>query len=479
MNRRNFLTTLGAAGLASAQAPRRPNLVFILSDDHRYDFVGALGHPWLKGKTPNMDRMIQQGVHFKNAFVTTSLCSPSRASILTSQYIFRHGVLNNSTSLPTQHPTFPKILRENGYRTGFIGKWHMGQDDDPKPGFDHWFSFLGQGDYFNPKINRNGKRVQMDGYMADILTDEAETFLRQKSSQPFCLYLSHKNVHHDFSPAPRHKGVFRDYEIPYPETYVNRPHNRAGKPDWLLKQRNSWHGADGAMAKSGGFERLYRGYCEGLLSVDESIGRVRAELARQGVLENTIIVYMGDNGYLHGEHGLIDKRVMHEPSMRVPLFLEAPGWIKQPRAINQLVTNLDIAPSFLGLAGISSPKEFQGLNFTPLLTNSPAEWRKEFTYIYFWEREAPQTPTILGLRTEKYSYMQYHGVWDTWELYDIEKDPDQKNNLLAGTVTGMDYGRFDRFIPNPEVRELHADLQKRLFAEVQRLGGRIDPHWAL
>ena len=479
MNRRSFLLGAAAAAGLHAQTPKRRNIVFILTDDHRFDFIGAMGHPWLKGKTPNMDRMIRDGVHFRNAFVTTSLCSPSRASILTSQYIFRHGVLNNSTPLPERLPTFPGVLKQNGYRTAFIGKWHMGGDDRPQPGFDHWFSFSGQGEYTNPQVNRNGERVRLQGYMSDILTQEAVSFMRGSKDAPFCVYLSHKNVHDPFVPAPRHKNTFRDLDIAYPATYPNLPQNREGKPDWLLKQRNSWHGAEGALAKPGGFETLYRGYCEALLSVDESIGKVREEIQKLGLADDTLIVYMGDNGYLHGEHGLIDKRVMHEPSIRVPLMMECPGLIRQPRTVSQIALNTDIAPTLLEFAGVGVPSGFQGRSLMPFLQGQTPEWRKEFAYVYFWEREAPQTPTILGLRTEQYSYMQYHGVWDRWELYDIVKDPDQRNNLLKDAMNGMRYGRLDRFIADPGIRKIHDELQKRLEAEIKRLGGRFDPHWAI
>jgi N-acetylglucosamine-6-sulfatase len=278
-------------------------------------------------------------------------------------------------------------------------------------------------------------------------------------------------------PAPRHKNVFRDKDIPYPKTFPNTAENREGKPEWLLKQRNSWHGADGALATPGGFEKLYHGYCEALLSIDESIGRVREELHRLDLAENTLIVYMGDNGYLHGEQGLIDKRVMHEPSMRVPLLMECPAIIRKPAVVTQMALNIDIAPTFLDFAGISVPAGFQGRSLLPLLRGESPEWRKEFVYVYFWEREAPMTPTILGLRTEQHSYMQYPGVWDKWELYDIVKDPDQRHNLLGNALNGMRYGRLDRFIPDAGTRKLHADLQSRLQAELKRLGGRFDPEW--
>jgi len=295
INRRRF-ATLACAAPAIARR-RRPNLVYILSDDHRWDFFGAMGHPWLKGKTPNMDQMAAQGVHFRNAFVTTSLCSPSRATILTGQMLFRHGVVNNSTDLPATMPTFPQLLKASGYRTGFLGKWHMGDhNSNPRPGFDHWLSFRGQGEYFDPPVNINGREQKRSGYMSDILTEEALGFLKASKETPFCLFLSHKNVHHPFTPAPRHQGLFRSMEIPYPETYPNTAQNREGKPDWMLRQRNSWHGADNAMDTPGGFEKMYRGYCESLLAVDESIGAVRGELQRLGLAEDTLLIYHSDNG---------------------------------------------------------------------------------------------------------------------------------------------------------------------------------------
>ncbi len=222
--------------------------------------------------------------------------------------------------------TFPQLLQRAGYRMGYLGKWHMGdQNSAPRPGFDHWVSFRGQGEYQDPAFNVNGREERRRGYNADLLNEEALRFLQQSKDRPFCLMLAHKNVHHPFDPAPRHRGKFRDAAIPYPETYPNTEENREGKPAWVLAQRNSWHGADNAMNEPGGFERLYRGYCEGLLAVDESIGLVKAELRRLGLEEETLLVYHSDNGFLHGEHGLIDKRVMYEPSIRVPLLMDCPA----------------------------------------------------------------------------------------------------------------------------------------------------------
>ncbi len=470
MTRRTFSGLLGsAAGFAQR---RPPNIVYILSDDHRFDFFGAMGQPWLKGKTPNMDRMAERGIHFRNSFVTTSLCSPSRATILTGQMLFRHGVVNNSTDLPDSLPTFPRLLQQAGYRTGFLGKWHMGdQNPNPRPGFDHWVSFRGQGAYFDPPVNVNGREEKRKGYMSDILTEEAAGFLKASKEKPFCLYLSHKNVHHPFTPPPRHAGAFRNLEIPYPETYPDTEALREGKPEWVLRQRNSWHGAGNAMDTPGGFEKMYRGYCESLLAIDESIGTIRDELNRLGLAENTLLVYHSDNGHLHGEHGLIDKRVMYEPSIRVPLLMECPSLVSKPREVEAMATTLDVMPTLLDIAGAPVPDGLPGRSLRPWLEGRDVPWRDEFVYCYYWEREAPMTPTIFGLRTRTQSFITTQGVWDRHELYDLQSDPQQKKNLLGRYRNGMNYGRMERFITDPEMRKVYNELDGRLERAVNALGG--------
>ncbi|MGB9605023.1 MAG: sulfatase-like hydrolase/transferase, partial [Bryobacteraceae bacterium] len=215
MTRKEFLRTAASAPALLTQAGKRRNLVFILSDDHRYDFMSCAGHPFLK--TPNLDRMARGGVWFRNAFVTTSLCSPSRASILSGLYVHAHGVTDNITPLPPHVVTFPQILQKHGYRTGYIGKWHMGgESDDPRPGFDRWISFRGQGVYYNPVLNFDGQRRQVKGYVTDILTEEALKFIEENKGRPFLLYLGHKAVHHEFLPAERHKQLYSDVPLPYP-----------------------------------------------------------------------------------------------------------------------------------------------------------------------------------------------------------------------------------------------------------------------
>jgi N-acetylglucosamine-6-sulfatase len=432
MNRRQFLQSAAAAPLLAAGQPR--NIVFILSDDHRYDAMSFMGHQFVE--TPVMDRMARDGVHFANAFVTTSLCSPSRASILTGTYAHRHKVVNNQHRESPDLVFFPQHLQKAGYQTAFVGKWHMGHaHDDPRRGFDHWVSFRGQGSYVprpNLPININGKRVPQKGYITDELTDYAVDWLRDRESErPFFLYLSHKAVHADFTPAERHKGRYEDVRVQPPATRANTPENYAGKPRWVKTQRNSTHGVDFPDQERVPLEVKYKQYCESLLAVDDSIGRVLEELDRQGILDSTLVMYMGDNGYAWGEHGLQDKRTAYEESIRVPLLAHCPDLFRAGTKVQGMVLNIDISPTLLAAAGSRAPSEMQGRSFLDLARGAESQWREHFLYEYFWERNYPQTPTIHAIRTDRFKYIHYHGVWDTDELYDIQADPLERKNLTA------------------------------------------------
>ncbi|MFW6088729.1 MAG: sulfatase [Gemmatimonadota bacterium] len=418
----------------AAPAPR--NVVFILSDDHRYDLMGF--HPgapeWLE--TPALDRMAAGGAHLRNAFVTTSLCSPSRASILTGRYAHRHGVVDNTSPIPEGTVFFPEYLDEAGYATAYIGKWHMGEGADsdmPRPGFDHWISFRGQGVYSNPELNVDGERQRVSGYTTDVLTDSAISWLerRRGESEPFFLYLSHKAVHAEFEPAPRHAGRYAENPIPYPASMANTEANYRGKPNWVYEQRFSWHGVDYMFHGQFDFDTFYRRYAETLLALDEGVGRVLDALERLGFDENTLVIYMGDNGFMLGEHGLIDKRHAYEASMRVPMLAYAPGWIEPGIEVRSLVRNIDVAATILDLAGVDSGHEMDGRSFAPALEGRDlSEGEGEFLYEYFWEYAFPHTPTTFALRGDRYKFVFYHGVWDVQELYDLETDPDERFNLI-------------------------------------------------
>jgi N-acetylglucosamine-6-sulfatase len=410
------------------------NVVFILSDDHRYDAIGFLGHPF--ATTPVMDSMAANGAYVKNALVTTSLCSPSRASILTGLYTFRHRVIDNNRPIPPGTVYFPQYLQKAGYATAFIGKWHMGGESDaPQPGWDRWVSFAGQGHYLPPTpdstLNVDGRREKQVGYITTQLTDYAIDWLESQKpdDKPFFLYLSHKAVHANFTPEERYDGSCKDVPFIRPATEGTTAENRLA-PRWLRDQRNSWHGVDFPYHSELDIERYYKRYCETLRSVDDSIGRVLGQLKKMGIHDETLVIYMGDNGFMFGEHGLIDKRVAYEASMRVPMLVQCPDLIKGGSVLDQMIANIDIGPTIMEAMGLETPPHMDGTSFLPLARGESIPWREHFLYVYYWEKNFPQTPTTFALRTPTHKYITYYGLWDADELYDIEADPDEATNLL-------------------------------------------------
>lgn len=450
------------------------NVVFILSDDHRYDFMGFLGTiPWLE--TPAMDRMAREGAYIRNAFVTTSLSSPSRASILTGLYSHTHQVVDNAAPLPEGLTFFPEYLRQAGYETAFFGKWHMGNDTgEPQPGFSHWEGIRGQGEYWNPRINTDGEWIEYSDstYLGDLLTDHAIHFIRRQheAGKPFFVYLSHKGVHDPFEAPVRYAGCYRDKQVPLPASFMNPCYGLAPtpnkdpktgkplsaeayygddmKPDWVKRQRESWHGVDYAYDGRRDWREEVRKYCETLRAVDESIGRVLDSLQSMGLDGNTVVIYMGDNGFCWGEHGLIDKRQFYEASVRVPMLIRAPGLFDGGQVLERMVQNVDIAPTVLACAGLDKPAQMVGASYIPLLQGRNIPWRDRIFYEYYWEHEYPQTPTMHGVRTDDYKYIRYHGVWDTNEFYDLRTDPHELHNRIAdpayrGVIERLDADLYD------------------------------------
>jgi arylsulfatase A-like enzyme len=413
-------------------------------------------------ETPNMDRMAREGAYLKYATVSTALCSPSRASILTGQYTHKHGVVDNNSSVPAGTRFFPQELQKAGWQTAFMGKWHMGHSsDEPRPGFDKWISFRGQGVYFDPTFNIDGRHVRREGHVSDLLTDYALDWLEngRDKDKPFFLYLSHKAVHAMFKPAERHLGKYDDAKLEYPESMAYSEENYKDKPDWVKEQRNSWHGVDYMYHGQMDFDTFCRRYCETLLSVDESIGRVIRYLEDNNLDEDTLVMYMGDNGFVFGEHGLIDKRHMYEESMRVPFLAWAPGMIKAGSVIEELIQNIDIAPTVLDIAGLDIPASMDGKSFLPILKGQDVAWRDAVFYEYYWERNFPHTPTTHGVRTDRYKYIHYHGIWDIDELYDLQEDPKEMHNLIH----------------SPQHQELIAELNNRMFDWLEKTDGMLIP----
>ena len=439
------------------------NVVFILTDDHRYDAMGFMGHPFLE--TPHLDSLASNGVHLKNAFVTTSLCSPSRASILTGLYTHKHRVIDNNRLVPDGTLFFPQYLQQAGYKTGFIGKWHMGgAHDDPRPGFDHWISFRGQGNYLPPgpkyTLNVNGNRVKQKGYITDELTDYAVEWLEEQkdSEEPFFLYLSHKAVHANFTPAKRHEDRYKDADL----SFLPRGKEISASKDaprWVRDQRNSWHGIDFSYHSDRGLDYLYRRYCESVLAVDDSVGRVLQQLKDMGIHDETLVVYMGDNGFMWGEHGLIDKRVSYEASIRVPMMMQCPELYEGGKVVENVIGNIDIGPTILHAAGLGTPDYMDGVSFLDLPNQPEMDWRDYFLYVYYWEKNFPQSPTQFALRGDRFKYITYYGLWDVDELYDLKTDPGETNNLIN----------------DPAYKSVAKDLENRLYAMLGDAGGMDIP----
>lgn len=456
-----------SSGWTSWAAPR--NIVLILSDDHRYDFMGFMEEGPAFLETPNLDRMAEQGAHFRNAFVTTSLCSPSRATILTGQYMHHHRVVDNQRPVADGTRFFPEYLQEAGYTTGFVGKWHMGHDnDEPRKGFNHWVSFKGQGTYFDPELNLNGSRKSFKGYTTDILADQALEWLKTRTNEdPFLLYLSFKAVHYPFQPAPRHHGRYEDKAIDYPMTMANTESNYQTQSNWIRERRYGIHGIDhmetGPLDKDPvpSFDDLYHRYCETVHGLDENIGRVLDYLDSSKLMENTIVVYLGDNGFALGEHGFYDKRDAFEESIRIPMLAMAPGLIKPGSKIDAMMLNMDLAPTLLEAANINIHKSMNldGQSALPWLRGETIPWRDHILYEYHWEWNFPATPTTLAIRGDRYKYIYYHGVWDRNGFYDLETDPNERVNLIK----------------IPAYQEQILSMRNQLFQELDASGGLVLP----
>ncbi len=406
---------------ARANQGKRPNIIFILSDDHRWDHLSCLDHPFIQ--TPRLDRLAKDGVLFTNAFVTTSLCSPSRASFLTGKYAHTHGVKNNMTPWNNQNVTFFESLKKLGYDTAFIGKWHMPGKLPQLRGVDKFATFTvqaGQGRYFDCPIIEDGiERPSRKSYITEELTDMALDFVTKQRDNPFCLFLAHKAVHHQFLPPPETKGMYKDVKLDLPKEMDQWISNTNG---------NMFYGTMGPMTYH------YRNYCEAITALDSQIGRVLDKVDEMGIAEDTMVVYAGDNGYFWGEHRLVDKRWAYEESIRVPFIVRYPRLIPDPgRRADQMITNVDLAPSIFDTAGIQIPRDMQGASFKPILEDASTPGRTAWLYEYFRDYPA-NVPQHFAVRTKKLKYIEYDDRHET-ELFNLLHDPKEKNNLI-GTAEG-------------------------------------------
>lgn len=447
-----FLTGLSlCCGTARATESNQPNVVFVLVDDLRWDALGCMDHPFLQ--TPNIDRIAKEGALFKNAFTTISICSPSRAGFLTGTYPQVNGVKRNESTDPDPSvPNMGQLFQQAGYDTAFIGKWHMKRGAQPRPGFDYWLSFDGQGVYTDPELNENGREFQEKGYMTDILTDYAVDWMKKDRQKPFLLYLSHKAVHMHFTPAERHKNLYADAQMPEPAYWQD---TLAGKPEWQRaawvwgNSRKDWTANNNRpvpnMLPPGPWKTHPTGmrlkYYQTLSAVDDSVATVFQTLEKLGKLDNTIIIFSSDNGFMVPDEKRIrsDKRVACDQSIRIPFLMRYPPSVKPGTTVDKMVLNIDLLPTLLDFAESSIPSQIQGRSFKPLLTGEPVEWRKAFLYQYFMEDWVPGIPGVQCVRTEKWKYMAYPDIKahtelyktldDMDELYDLQKDPGELHNL--------------------------------------------------
>jgi arylsulfatase A-like enzyme len=434
----------------------RPDVVVIVVDDLRWDEFGVGGHPYLE--TPNIDRLAAEGALFVNSFHAVPLCSPNRASILTGQYPSRHGIIDNVARDLLSHrlQTFPRAMQADGYTTAFLGKWHMGNDPTPRPGFDYWVGLPGQGRSTDPELYEDGALHVVKGYTTDLLTDRALDFIaRQPADRPFLVYLAHKAVHPDikqrddgsvdpnsslgYVPAPRHRGRYQD------KVYTRRPNvitsldQLGDKP--ALRRALAYRASPDITAQFAGIldpgtsEETIRRRAEMILGVDESLGRIMAALEARGRLNRTLIVLTSDNGYFFGEHGLsLERRLPYEESIRNPLLIRYPPLVKPGLRPDGLVLSVDIAPTVLDLARVPVSDQIQGRSLVPLLAGTaPADWRTS-VLVEFYTYEKPM-PWLVDMdyrtvRTARYKLIHWTHHPDLDELYDLQADPYEMANRM-------------------------------------------------
>ena len=426
-----------------ADSPSKPNMIFILVDDLRWDDMGCAGHPF--SRTPHIDRIAREGAQFRNAFATTPLCSPSRASILTGEYAHTHGIIDNTDRSEQSHQlkTFPQELQKAGYETAFFGKWHMGNDNTRRPGFDRWFCLHGQGSTFDAVVNDDGHDVQTHGYVTDILNKKSLEFIRQRHSRPFFVYLSHKAMHPEtqqradgslsdpsasnYIPAPRHKNLYQGVTIPRRPNWSVPP---LDKP--ALQQKIP--GLAPLGPKTGSSDTVILNRLRMLASVDEGLGDILKTLAAAGQLDNTLIVVTGDHGYFYGEHGLsVERRLAYEESIRIPLLMRYPPIIKAGSTPKSFALAIDFAPTFVELAGGAIPPQYQGRSLLPLLKGAaPADWRKAFLVEYYSDTVFPRVRKMgyKAVRDDRWKYIHYTDRQNADELYDLQNDPYELKNII-------------------------------------------------
>ncbi len=472
-----MLSACGSESVPVRPQEQGPNILFVFADDHAYQAIGAYGS--VINQTPNIDRLAAEGMRFDRAVVTNSICAPSRAVILTGRYSHLNGVRDNSDVFDGGQQTFPKLLRNAGYETAMIGKWHL---KSTPTGFDHWEVLPGQGAYYNPDMlvpeADSAAQHRREGYVTDILTDLALEWLREgrDPERPFLLMLQHKAPHRNWMPGPDHVSTFDGETIPEPETLFDdysgraspasnqemtiarhmlpahdlklRPMSEGDIPDWQVRQWEASYGRLSAEQKAAWdaaydprnealqeadltgdnltrwkYQRYVKDYLRTIASIDDNLGRILDWLDETGLAESTVVVYSSDQGFYLGEHGWYDKRWMYEESFRTPLIVRWPGAAEPGSTSAKIVSNLDFAPTFLEMAGLEAPTRMQGSSLVPLLRGeAPADWRTSF-YYHYYEAEGPHAVAEhYGVATDRHKLIRYPAT-DEWELFDLEEDP--------------------------------------------------------
>lgn len=449
-----LLACTGAPPAERAREASRPNIVFVLLDDVRHDDL--IDHPF--ASLPNLQRLVVEGASFEHFYTSAPLCSPSRAVFMTGQYPFRNGIVDNGERAERSHElvTFPRLLHEVGYHTGFFGKWHMGHEDDsPRPGFDRWVSFVGQGVYVDPALNIDGAPVQAQGYMTDILTAHAVSFIEAApDSQPFLVVMAQKAVHPEVHP---------NYERSFPaapgdeQLYAGQAHQHApswrapldGKPALQRSvQVNDPRSPVGGLPDSVITNRLRM-----LSAVDRSLGVLIEALQARGVLDETVFIVTSDQGFFYGEFGLAqERRLAYEPSIHIPLIVRYPALATAGSRPRTLASNVDMAPTLLALAGASTPSDMDGRSLLPAFTADSPSVRDDLLIEYYSDTEFPRLQGMgyKAVRTDRYKFIRYDALRDMNELYDLESDPFELDNLLpdrvpAGVLADLS-ARLDRLL---------------------------------
>lgn len=452
LTRREFAGLLAAGSASYGAAKTQPNIIYIMADDHAAHAISAYGSRI--NKTPNIDRIAASGMRLDNCFCTNSICTPSRAAILTGQYSHKNGVYTLNDALDGSRQNVAKLLQAAGYQTAMIGKWHL--QNNPT-GFDYWNILPGQGVYYDPVFIDMGTRKNHKGYCTDLIADFSLDWLKKRDmKKPFFLMCHHKAPHRPWDPAPKYARLFEDQQMPEPgnllDHYEGRARSVAAVAMKVGENNNKRDlkvdrpaGLEGDALRKWAYQYYIKDYLRCVQSVDDNVGRVLDYLDAEGLAENTIVIYTSDQGFFLGDHGFFDKRLMYEESLRMPFLIRYPRAIK-PKTVNtDIALNVDFAPTFLDYAGAGIPAEMQGRSFRANLEgHTPKNWRRSMYYRYWMHNSNDHhVPAHYGVRTKRYKLIYYYGkplgmkgaadppTAPEWELYDIVKDPHEMHNLYA------------------------------------------------